>query len=155
MSVVAAIISDSAGRVLLCQQSQGHRLWGLPGGRIRAAESPIHAVIRDVREETGLETEMVDLVGLYTLTGDGAGADVPDVVVYVFRGRVTGGEAAVNTPRVCRLAWYEVDALPEPSTAVTRTALVDGATGASGVLREVQRDVEPEIPDAVETGAAT
>ena len=68
-SAVAAIIVDPAGRVLLCQQSQGHRLWGLPGGRIRTGESPIHAAVRDVREETGTDVEIIDLVGLYTLTG--------------------------------------------------------------------------------------
>ena len=43
----------------------GPPLWGLPGGKIRNGESPIHAVIRDVREETGTEIEIVDLVGIY------------------------------------------------------------------------------------------
>src|SRR5262245_9045859 len=47
-SAVAAVILDPAGRVLLCQQSQGHRLWGLPGGKIRNGESPLHAVVRDI-----------------------------------------------------------------------------------------------------------
>jgi ADP-ribose pyrophosphatase YjhB (NUDIX family) len=154
MSVVAAVIADDAGRVLLCRQRQGHQLWGLPGGRIRAAESPIHAVIRDIREESGLETEMVDIVGLYTLTGDGAGAGVPDVVVYVFRGRPTAGEAAVNAPgMVAKLAWYDVAALPHPLTATTRRALADAAAGRSGLLGTVERDPEPEIPDAVDGDA--
>jgi ADP-ribose pyrophosphatase YjhB (NUDIX family) len=31
-SAVAAVIEDAAGRVLLCRQAGGHRLWGLPGG---------------------------------------------------------------------------------------------------------------------------
>src|SRR4029453_5186751 len=95
-SAVAAVIVDPAGRVLLCQQSQGHRLWGLPGGKIRNGESPIHALVRDVREETGTETDVIDLVGLYQLTGEACG-DLPDVLVHVFRGRV-GGDVAVNAP---------------------------------------------------------
>ena len=48
-SAVAAVLTDDAGRVLLCQQSSGHRLWSLPGGRIRQAESPMHAAVRDIR----------------------------------------------------------------------------------------------------------
>ena len=70
-SAVAAVVTDDAGRVLLCQQSQGQRRWGLPGGRLRRAESPLQAAVRDIREETGMEIEIVDLVGLYQLTGDG------------------------------------------------------------------------------------
>src|SRR6478609_2742296 len=89
-TVVAAVISDDAGRLLLCQPRQGHVLWGLPGGRIRANESPVHAVIRDVMEETGTDIEIFDLVGLYHLTGDGCGDDLPDLAVHVFRGRLHG-----------------------------------------------------------------
>lgn len=148
-SAVAAVIRDPAGRVLLCQQSQGHRLWGLPGGKIRNGESPIHAVIRDIREETGTETEVVDLVGIYHLTGDGSGADLPDVLVHVFRGRFAAGDVAVNAPgRICRLAWHDADTLPEPTTATTRAAVADAIAGRSGVLRHVQRHVEPAVPDA-------
>ncbi len=150
-SAVAAVICDPAGRVLLCQQSQGHRLWSLPGGKIRDGESPVHAVIRDIREETGTETDIVDLVGIYQLTGNGAGTDLPDVLVHVFRGRVAVGDIAVNAPgRICRLSWHDVSDLPHPATPTTRAAVADAAAGRSGVLREVHRDHEPEILEAVE-----
>lgn len=150
-SAVAAVILDPAGRVLLCQQSQGHRLWGLPGGKIRNGESPLHAVVRDIREETGTETDIVDLVGIYQLTGDTCGTDLPDVLVHVFRGRLGAGEVAVNSPgRISRLAWHEPSELPQPMTATTRAAVADALSGLSGVLRDVQRDVEPDVPEAVD-----
>jgi ADP-ribose pyrophosphatase YjhB (NUDIX family) len=150
-SAVAMVIEDPAGRVLLCQQSQGHRLWGLPGGKIRNGESPLHAVIRDVLEETGTATELIDLVGIYQLTGDACGPDLPDVLVHVFRGRLSKGEVAVNAPgRISRLAWHEPTTLPEPMTATARRALADALAGRSGVLCDVQRDAEPELPEAVD-----
>jgi 8-oxo-dGTP diphosphatase len=153
MSAVAAVIEDAAGRVLLCQQHGGRRLWGLPGGKIRAAESPVHAAIRDIREETGTETEILDIVGLYQLTGDGCGEDLPDLLVYVFRGRLDVADVAVNAPgRISRLAWYDPAALPVPLTATTRIAIADAVAGRSGVLRQVQRDTEPEVPDAADDG---
>lgn len=148
-SAVAAVVIDDAGRVLLCQQSQGHRRWGLPGGRIRQSEGPVQAVIRDIREETGMETEIVNLIGIYQLTGDARGEDLPDVLVHVFRGRVSSAEATVNAPgRICRLSWHDPTALPEPMTPITRTAIVDAAAGRAGLLRRVRRDAEPELPDA-------
>jgi 8-oxo-dGTP diphosphatase len=152
-SVVAAVIEDAAGRVLLCQQSHGHRLWGLPGGRIRPGESPVHAAIRDIREETGTDVELVDLVGLYTLTDAGpspaglsaADAGLPDVMVHVFRVRFTG-EATLNAPgKICRLSWYDAASLPQPVTATARWAVVDALAGRSGVLRRVVRDPEPAV----------
>jgi ADP-ribose pyrophosphatase YjhB (NUDIX family) len=151
-AAVAAVITDPAGRVLLCQQSQGHRLWGLPGGRIRHDESPVRAAIRDIREETGMETDILDLVGIYQLTGDGCGPDLPDVLVHVFRARTEGGEATVNSPaRICRLSWQDPTALPQPMTATTRVALDDAFAGRSGVLRQVLRDVDPTISEATPT----
>jgi ADP-ribose pyrophosphatase YjhB (NUDIX family) len=153
-SAVAAVITDPSGRVLLCQQSQGHRLWSLPGGKIRNAESPVHAVLRDVLEETGGNPEVVDLVGIYQLTGDGCGDDLPDVLVHVFRGRINGAEVTLNAPgRICRLSWHDPDFLPHPMTPTTRTAIADASAGRSGVLRNVQRDTQPETPEATDSPA--
>ncbi|GAA0734778.1 NUDIX hydrolase [Dactylosporangium roseum] len=148
-SAVAAVIEDAAGRVLLCQQAGGHRLWGLPGGRVRAAESPVHAVIRDIREETGMETEIVEIIGMYQVTGDGCGEATPDLFVHVFRGRLDGGGPALNAPgRISRLAWHDPDALPQPLTATTRTAIADASAGRTGMIRQIERDKEPEVADA-------
>jgi 8-oxo-dGTP diphosphatase len=148
-SAVGAVVTDPAGRVLLCQQSQGHRLWGLPGGRIRPGESPVRAAIRDIREETGMETEIIDLVGIYQLTGDTCGENLPDVLMHVFRGRCERGEATVNAPgRICRLSWHDPADLPEPITATTRAAIADAVADRSGVVRVVQRNKEPELPEA-------
>ena len=153
-SAVAAVIEDDAGRVLLCQQQGGHRLWSLPGGRIRVDESPIHAAIRDIREETGTETAISDIVGIYQVTGDGCGDDMPDLLVYVFRGHLDVADVQVNAPgRIRRLAWHDSTALPEPLTATTRTALTDALAGRSGVVRKFERDKHPELPDAVEETA--
>jgi ADP-ribose pyrophosphatase YjhB (NUDIX family) len=153
-AAVAAVITDPAGRVLLCQQSQGHRFWGLPGGRIRHDESPVRAAVRDIREETGMETDILDLVGLYHLTGDGYGSDLPDVLVHVFRARVEAGDATVNSGRICRLSWQDPGALPQPMTATTRIALADAMAGRSGVLRGVLRDLDKAIPRPAHAGTA-
>ncbi|MBN1170871.1 MAG: NUDIX domain-containing protein [Micromonosporaceae bacterium] len=136
--------------MLLARQRQGHRLWSLPGGAVRPGESPVDALIRDLRTDTGLEIQIMDLVGLYHLTGDACGEGVPDLVVHVFRALVIAGEAAVNAPgRIARLTWSDPKALPEPLTATARIAITDALSGHSGVVRDVERDCEPEIPEAV------
>ena len=62
---VSAVIFDGRGRLLLQQRSDGGQ-WGLPGGSVEIGESVHDAVIREVREETGLEVTVLRLVGVYS-----------------------------------------------------------------------------------------
>ncbi|MEU4644017.1 NUDIX domain-containing protein [Micromonospora sp. NPDC023814] len=153
---VAAVVTDDAGRVLLCRQGRGERRYGLPGGRLRPAESPMHAAMRDIRAETGWEVEVVDLVGLYHLAGAcapaptspaapassagrvassaGRAGPLPDVLVHVFRARVRGPGPTGEPMGGCRSSWHDPTALPEALTPTTRAALADALAGRSGVL---------------------
>ncbi|MBM0206851.1 NUDIX domain-containing protein [Micromonospora sp. STR1s_5] len=93
---VAAIVTDDTGRVLLCQQGRGARRYALPGGRLRPAEGPVRAALRDIRAETGWDIELTDLVGIYQVSGPsgeaaaGRAGPLPDVLVHVFRARAAG-----------------------------------------------------------------
>jgi ADP-ribose pyrophosphatase YjhB (NUDIX family) len=62
---VSAVIFDRRGRLLLQQRSDGEQ-WGLPGGSVEIGESVHDAVIREVREETGLHVTVRRLVGVYS-----------------------------------------------------------------------------------------
>ncbi|TFV83240.1 NUDIX domain-containing protein [Blastococcus sp. CT_GayMR16] len=77
---VGAVVHDAAGRLLLIQRGHDpHRgLWSLPGGRIEPGESPEEAVVREVREETGLEVVPRRPVGRVTIPGDRVVFDVVD-----------------------------------------------------------------------------
>ncbi|MBM0233252.1 NUDIX hydrolase [Micromonospora sp. STR1_7] len=129
---VAAVVTDDTGRVLLCRQGRGERRYALPGGRLRPAESPLRAALRDIRAETGWEIELVDLVGVYHLAGPaatcapaGRAGPLPDVLVHVFRARVAGVRPAADPPPGCRLSWHAPAALPEAVTPLTRAAVTD------------------------------
>jgi ADP-ribose pyrophosphatase YjhB (NUDIX family) len=62
---VTAVVTSGAGEVLL-QRRTDNGLWALPGGGIELGESVAQALVREVREETGLEVEPVALVGVYS-----------------------------------------------------------------------------------------
>lgn len=65
--VVAAALLDSDGRVLVSQRPEGKQLaglWEFPGGKVEAGERPETALIRELREELGIEVEETCLAPL-------------------------------------------------------------------------------------------
>ncbi|MGC4855290.1 NUDIX hydrolase [Micromonospora sp. DT4] len=63
-SVVAAV-RNQRGELLMIHRTDNN-LWALPGGGHDIGESVSDTVVREVREETGIEVEVTGLVGIYT-----------------------------------------------------------------------------------------
>lgn len=65
--VVACALVDADGRVLIAQRPQGKQLaglWEFPGGKLEHGESPEDALVRELREELGIETKVACLAPL-------------------------------------------------------------------------------------------
>jgi len=60
-----AAIFNKQGEILLMERADGSG-WCLPCGWVEPNEKPSEAVIREVREETGLEIEIVGFLGIFT-----------------------------------------------------------------------------------------
>lgn len=131
-----ALIRDERGRVLLVKQTGGPFAgsWLLPGGRAGEDESAVHALVREVREETGLTmTDAVYVTG-YRTSGDGY-----ELTVLLYRGPATG---TLVPERGSDARWFEVDAIPDPHPALRRELL------DAGVGDEAASDVEAALAAA-------
>ncbi len=60
-----AAIFNERGEILLMERADGSG-WCLPCGFVEPGETPIEGIIREVREETGLEIDVKRLVGVFT-----------------------------------------------------------------------------------------
>ncbi|CAM5609420.1 8-oxo-dGTP diphosphatase [Aquamicrobium terrae] len=65
--VAACALVDADGRVLLAQRPEGKQLaglWEFPGGKVEPGETPEQCLIRELREEIGVETKAACLAPL-------------------------------------------------------------------------------------------
>lgn len=62
---VSAVVQDNQGRILLIRRSDNGK-YSIPGGGLEAGETVAQAVVREVREETGIEADVTDLVGVFS-----------------------------------------------------------------------------------------
>ena len=96
---VGAVIKDGQGRLLLIKR--GHApaagLWSLPGGRIEPGETDAEALVREMREETGLVIEAGQLIGTARRPAqDGSVFDIRDYAATVIGGTLRPGDDAAD-----------------------------------------------------------
>ena len=65
LNFAAAFILNEQGQILLQKRSDAHA-WGLPGGAMELGESAEKAMLREVKEETGLVVQVDSFLGVYT-----------------------------------------------------------------------------------------
>jgi ADP-ribose pyrophosphatase YjhB (NUDIX family) len=61
----SAIVLDDAGRILLHKRTD-NQYWSIPGGGMEPGESIAETIVREVREETGVEAKVEKLLGIYS-----------------------------------------------------------------------------------------
>lgn len=120
LPTVAVLPIDSEGRVLLVRQTD-FGTYGTVGGAIDEDESPADAGRREVREETGLDVELTELVGAiggpqFRITypnGDQVGC-----VSVVYTARVIGDQTPVpDHDEVDAVRWFSRDELRAPDVS--------------------------------------
>jgi len=124
-----AVLPDAEGRVLLALwNEEATPLWTVPGGGVDLEETVAEAAVREVREETGYEIELVRMLGVDSFVlpaeaADGRGRPFKSVRV-VFEGRVVAGqltnEIDGTTDEAC---WFPVGEV----AGLARVPLVDAA----------------------------
>ena len=96
------------GRIDLRDQSREKLLWSLPKGHIEAGESPEQAAIREVREETGIESEIQKSLGVIDFWFMAGGKRIHKTVHhFVFKEK--GGRISPQVSEVDDVRWFPLN----------------------------------------------
>lgn len=125
---VFAIVFDDRDRLLCVRMNYGACNWTTPGGRVESGESPLEALRREVREETGFEIEPTDLVGVYAKPFE-------DDTVLCFEAQIVGRSAWSPNEEISAVRFFDSSALPDDMTFVVRTRVLDGIERRRNMMR--------------------
>ncbi len=131
VSAYAVVVADDA--LLLAHWNEGgHSGWTMPGGGIDPGEDPADAAVREVREETGYDVALDEILGVDSVTGESlTTGEQMHALRIVYRAHVIGGglqvEADGSTDDAAWVPLAQVDDLD-------RVTLVDAARRLAGLL---------------------
>ena len=130
-----AVLIDDAERILLALWNEGATpAWTVPGGGVEAGETPEEAAVREVREETGYDVELVRLLGEDRFTVPAGqrldGRLRPLLAIrIVFEARIVGGELTHEVDGTTdEAAWIPIADV----ASIERVALVDTVLRLAG-----------------------
>lgn len=107
--VVAGLVFDGQGRVLIAQRPAGKALagrWEFPGGKVEPDESPLSALTRELHEEIGIDVAKATRVMLFAATYPARTIWLDVWIVRDWTGKPHGHEGQA-------LAWVETSRLHE------------------------------------------
>lgn len=133
--VVAAGIVIEGGRVLITQRRRGSHLegrWEFPGGKVEPGEDPRAALVRELREELGVEADAGEVVEVtFHRYEDAAKA----VLLLFFEARLSPGSPSPSAIEVAAFAWAGPEELaperfPPADVAVLQKVVARLGSGA-------------------------
>lgn len=131
LPVVAALLCDSGGRILVQQRPQGTAmagLWEFPGGKIEPGETPERALVRELAEELGIAVDPADCLAM---TFASASLGARHLVLLLFRCTAWQGEP--QALHATALRWATIDelyTLPMPPADLPLLGIIAQMQGA-------------------------
>ncbi|MDH3215737.1 MAG: NUDIX hydrolase [Candidatus Krumholzibacteria bacterium] len=119
----AGVVLFSEGQLLLVQRKHEPRvgMWTLPAGFVEAGEEVPACVIRETKEETNIDTEIIRLFGVYSAFDDPRAS----VILILYLARQIAGELECGDD-ASDAGFFDLDNLPKDiAFRAHRAALAD------------------------------
>ena len=102
-------------KILLTQRKGVPHIWELPGGKVEFNEEPSNAVVREVKEETGYEVEVLvrnRRLAMLPLSYSIKVNSYLQIILLCFECKLVGGELLIAKSEVDDVQWFPVNKLP-------------------------------------------
>jgi ADP-ribose pyrophosphatase YjhB (NUDIX family) len=112
---IGAIVGNDDGEILLMQRADSG-IWLYPTGWADVGYSASEVAVKEVLEETGIECEPMQLLGV--VDGQRMGFSRFGMYMLLFHCRATGGTLQGHPLETSGLGWFAADALPSATAGI-------------------------------------
>ena len=112
---IGAIVGNDEGEILLMQRADSG-IWLYPTGWADVGYSASEVAVKEVLEETGIECEPMQLLGV--VDGQRMGFSRFGMYMLLFHCRATGGTLQGHPLETSGLGWFAADALPSATAGI-------------------------------------
>jgi 8-oxo-dGTP diphosphatase len=143
---VGGIVENDEGKILLVKTQHGG--WVFPGGQVEVGENLLEALSREVKEESGIEIEIKNLIGIYSNTAihkwyDGI-TDVPTKLMLDYACKSAGGELGVSE-ETTDSRWVEKEEVLDLISNPAYRTRFDAYLNFSGSVQYMEYVTHPEF----------
>ncbi|MFA6386458.1 MAG: NUDIX hydrolase [Candidatus Paceibacterota bacterium] len=106
--VVAGVVIKKDGKYLLLQEKQpkAYMLWNFPAGKVDIGESFEQTAIREAKEESGYDIELIKEIGIFQR--------IPtDAVKHAFEAKIVGGELEFPPDEILDAKWFTLNEIKQ------------------------------------------
>jgi ADP-ribose pyrophosphatase YjhB (NUDIX family) len=106
---VGGLIENDEGKVLMVKSPD--RGWEIPGGQVEKGETLTEALRREIKEETGIDIEVLSLTAVHSNIGQiiqRDGSPIASIVSFGFTGKAISGELTTSEESL-EVNWFDRD----------------------------------------------
>jgi 8-oxo-dGTP pyrophosphatase MutT (NUDIX family) len=102
--IIAGVVIKKESKYLLVQEkkSEAYGLWNFPAGHVKKHETIEQTAIRETREETGYEVEIIRKIDILQKTPQ-------ETVKHVFEARIIGGKLKYPKEEILNIGWFNFE----------------------------------------------
>ena len=136
MKVIVNVIVRNENKVLMVQEASEdvRGMWNFPAGHLDENENIFDGAIREAKEETGFDVELVGLVNAQNVVYDNK-----HVLHFVFLAEIIGGEITFDKSEIMNVEFVDIDKLLN----MTDEELRGGDTRKESLLKVKNNEITP------------
>ncbi|MBU0999253.1 NUDIX hydrolase [Patescibacteria group bacterium] len=108
VDVVVGVVIKKEGKYLLLQEKQpkAYMLWNFPAGKVDIEESFEQTAVREAKEESGYDVELIKEIGIFQ-------AISTDAVKHAFEAEIVGGELKFPEDEILNAKWFSFEEIKQ------------------------------------------